>query len=156
LDDLQAAVKAVIRLFDEGRLRNPRLIIAREIEGDILDVAQTQADAAERTDLANHRQLHRAIAAFLAGAALEDALRRLCESHRVPYDTSRTSLSRLQAALYQPSKQIEHISGSENKQITAWGDTRNRADHGKFADITQAEVITMIAGVRGFIEEHLR
>jgi hypothetical protein len=44
---------------------------------------------------------------------------------------------------------------SENKQITAWGDTRNKADHGKFAEITQTEVITMIMGIRSFLDKNL-
>jgi hypothetical protein len=55
---------------------------------------------------------------------------------------------------HQPSKQVEVISSSENKQITAWGDTRNKAGHGKFADLTYAEV-SMVLGVRAFIDRHL-
>jgi len=47
------------------------------------------------------------------------------------------------------------ISSSDNKQITAWGDTRNKADHGKFDDLTTAEVLAMVIGVRGFLEKHL-
>ena len=71
------------------------------------------------------------------------------------YDVQRTSLSKLQAVLFQPSKQIEVISSSENKQITAWGDTRNKADHGQFSEITHAEVVAMVMGVRAFIDKHL-
>jgi hypothetical protein len=57
--------------------------------------------------------------------------------------------------LFQPSKQIEAISTSENKQITAWGDTRNKADHARFSEITHTEVVAMVIGVRAFIERHL-
>jgi hypothetical protein len=57
--------------------------------------------------------------------------------------------------MYQPSKGVEHISNSENKQITAWGDTRNKADHGKFSELTQTEVISIIIGTRAFIDKHL-
>jgi hypothetical protein len=149
-----AASRAVVTLYDEGVLRSPRLVIAREIEGDILDIAQSQAQAAESSKDSAEKQLPLAIAAFLAGAALEDALRRLCDAHTLSYDTQRTSISKLQSALFQPSKQIEVISNSENKQITAWGDTRNKADHGRFGDITHTEVIAMILGVRAFIEKH--
>src|SRR5262249_33739170 len=87
----------------------------------------------------------------LAGASLEDALRRLCDARGIKYDPQRTSISKLQAALFQPSKQIEVISSSENKQITVWGDTRNKADHGRFGDITHTEVVAMVLGVRAFI-----
>ena len=148
------ASETVAQLFDEGVLISPRLAIAHEIEGDILDIAEAQVDASERNTDATHKQLQLAIAAFLTGAALEDALRRLCDDNGINY-SQRTSISRLQAALYQPSKQIEVISSSENKQMTTWGDTRNKADHGHFSEITYSEVIFMISGVRGFIDKHL-
>jgi hypothetical protein len=128
--------------------------IAREIEGDFLDTAQLQAQAAEKTSDNNEKQLQLGISAFLVGAVLEDALRRLCDANNIIYDPQKTSISKLQAALFQPSKQIEIISSSENKQITPWGDTRNKADHGRFEEITQTEVVTMILGVRTFIEKH--
>lgn len=150
-----AAARAVVRLFDEGGLFSPRLAIAHELEGDLLNVAQAQLRAGESTQDAPLRLMHLAIAAFLAGAALEDSLRRLCDAHNVEYDSQRSSLSKLQSVLYQPGKHIEIISSSENKQITVWGDTRNKADHGKFAEITLSEVTTMVVGVRAFVDRHL-
>ena len=153
--DIFAACRSVVTLYDEGGLSSPRLAIAHEIEGEILDIAQKQVEASERNTDATHKQLQLGIAAFLAGAALEDALRRLCDALGINYNHQRTSISILQGALYQPSKQIEVISRSESKQITAWGETRNNADHGRFNDITHAEVLTMVMGVRGFIDKHL-
>jgi hypothetical protein len=150
-----AASRGVIALYDEGALKSPRLAIAREIEGDILDIGQAQVQAAETNRDGTQKQLQLAIAAFLTGAALEDAMRRLCDARSIPYDAQRTSLSKLQAALFQPSKQVEVISTSENKQITAWGDTRNKADHGRFGEITHTEVVAMVLGARAFIERHL-
>ena len=150
-----AASRTVITLFEQGSLKSPRLAIAHEIEGDLLDIAQAQTQAAENNNDPNQKQLQLAIAAFLAGASLEDSLRRLCDSRGITYDAQRTTISKLQSALFQPSKQIEVISSSENKQITAWGDTRNKADHGKFGEITYAEVLTMVIGVRAFIDKHL-
>jgi hypothetical protein len=150
-----AAARAVLALYEEGALKSPRLLIAHEIEGGILDIAQAQVDSAERSGDPAQKQTFLAIATFLAGAALEDALRRLCDAHCLSYDPQRTSISKLQAALFQPSKQIEVISVSENKQITAWGDTRNKADHGRIADLTHTEVLTIVLGVRSFIDKHL-
>ena len=150
-----AGARAVIALFDEGTLRSPRLLIAHEIEGDLLGIAQNQTEAAEKETDLTRRGVYLAVAAFLAGASLEDALRRLCDAHTISYDSQRTSISRLQGALYQPSKQIEVISRSETKQVIAWGDTRNKADHGNFGEITLAEVVSMVVGVRGFIDKHL-
>ena len=150
-----AAARAVVSLFDEGNLQSPRLAIAHEIEGSLLDIAQSQLEAAEKATEPSHKQVHLAVSAFLAGASLEDALRRLCDARGIAYDAQRTSIAKLQGALFQPSKQIEAISGSENKQITSWGDTRNRADHGKFGEITYAEIVSMVVGVRAFIDRHL-
>ena len=146
------ASKTVVELFDEGVLISPRLAIAHEIEGDILDIAQKQVEASERNTDVAHKQLQLGIAAFLAGAALEDALRRLCDANGISYDPQRTSISKLREALYQP---LEVISKSDNTQITAWGDTRNKADHGRFSEITHLEVLSMVIGVRGFIDKHL-
>lgn len=151
----RAASRGVIKLFEEGGLTSPRLVIAHEIEGDILEIAQSQVQAAETARDSTQREVHLAISAFLAGAALEDVLRRLCDARGIPYDTQRTSISKLQSALFQPANQIEVISSSENKQMTAWGDTRNKADHGKFSDITHAEVVSLVIGVRAFIDRHL-
>ena len=150
-----AAARSVVSLFDEGNLTNPRLAIAREIEGDILEIAQSQVQAAESAKESVQREVHLAISGFLAGVALEDALRRLCDAKGIAYDAQRASISKLQSALFQPINQIEGISSSENKQITAWGDTRNKADHGKFSEITQAEIISMVIGIRAFIDKNL-
>jgi len=150
-----AASRAVVTLYEQGGLTSPRLAIAHEIEGDLLDIAQSQLQAAEMNQVAQHKQLQLAIAAFLAGACLEDALRRFCIAQNISFDAQRTSISKLQVALFQPSKQMEVISSSENKQITVWGDARNKADHGNFGDITYAEVLSMVVGVRAFIDRHL-
>ena len=150
-----AGARGVVTLFDQDALTSPRLAIAHEIEGDILDIAQAQMEAAEKNQVPAQKQLQFSIAAFLAGAALEDALRRLCIARGITFDPQRTSLTKLQAAMYQPAKQIEVISNSENKQITVWGDCRNKADHGKFEDITHSEVLSMVVGVRAFVDRHL-
>ena len=152
---LVAAIQGVITLYEQEMLKSPRLSIAREIEGDILDIAQAQVQAAESNNNVEQKALQLAVAAFLAGAAIEDALRRLCDAHGASYDVQKSTISKLQSALYKPSEQIEIISRSENKQITAWADTRNKADHGKFSDITHTETLAMVMGVRSFIEKHL-
>ena len=154
-DKVIAVGRSVVALYDTGGLSSPRLAIAHEIEGDILNIAEEQVKAAEKNTDETQQQQQLAIAAFLAGAALEDALRRLCDARGVDYDPQRTSISTLQAALYQPREQIEVISKSENDYISAWGKTRNNADHGRFNDITHTEVLTMVMGARGFIDKHL-
>lgn len=150
-----AASRALVTLYEQGGLQSPRLAVAHEIEGSLLDIAEAQAKAAEINKDSGQKQIQLAVAAFLTGAALEDALRRLCDTHGIEYDPARATISTLQAELYQPSKGVEHISKSESKQITSWGDTRNKADHGKFAELTQTELTLMLIGTRAFIDKHL-
>jgi hypothetical protein len=95
-----AGARGVVTLFDQGSLTSPRLAIAHEIEADILDIAQAQVQAAEANPVAGQKQLQLAIAAFLAGAALEDALRRICIARGITFDPQRTSIAKLQASLY--------------------------------------------------------
>ena len=150
----RAVCSSVVTLYDQGGLSSPQLEIAHEIEGDILDIAQKQVEAAEGNTDATHKQLHLGIAAFLAGAALEDALRRLCDANGISYP-QKTSISNLKTALYQPKNQIEYISGSDSKDIDTWAEKRNNADHGRFSEITHSGVLSMVIGVRGFLNKHL-
>jgi hypothetical protein len=153
-----AVARAVITLHDGGGLTSPRLAIAHELEADLLEIAQQQVQRAEGASEASETEIktvHLGIAAFLAGAALEDGLRRLCDAHGLAYDAQRTSLSKLQAVLYQPSSSIAVITASDNKQITSWGDVRNKADHGKLSQLTHSEVLSMVIGVRGFLDRHM-
>ena len=65
-DRARAASRSVAALYDEGAFKSPRLLIAGELEGDIVDLAEAQARAAETATDPLHRQVNLAIAAFLA------------------------------------------------------------------------------------------
>jgi hypothetical protein len=155
LSRITGACRTLVTLFEQGGLASPRLRIAREIEGDVLDIAEAQLRSAGAVSDPSQKDLRLAISAFLTGAALEDSLRRLCDKNGLSYDAQKTSLSKLQNALYSPGNGVEVIDGSENKQITVWGDTRNKADHGKFSEIKEVDVGMMITGVRAFIARNL-
>ena len=60
-----AATRAFVHLYDEGGLQSTRLAIAHEIEGSLLDIADTQVQSAERGSDSSQKQLQLAIAAFL-------------------------------------------------------------------------------------------
>lgn len=150
------AVSAVLKLHEHGVLVSPALRIAHEIEGDVLKIAQGHLLLAEQASSdSTSRTIHLAITAALAGATLEDALRRIADGGSVSYDPTNTSLSKLQAALYQPSRGVQFIDAGENKNITAWGETRNNADHGHFAKLTITDVSALLFGTRSFIDKHL-
>ena len=150
-----AAGRGVIHLYETDELRSQPLAIAHEIEGDILDIAEERLKASENSEEPTQKQLLLAIAAFLTGAALEDALRRMCDARGLDYDRQHSTICKLSSLLYQPKEGIKVITVSENDYLTAWAKTRNNADHGHFNEITQKEVKGMIDGVRGFIDKHL-
>src|SRR5262249_15149604 len=135
--------RAVVTLYERGGLTSPRMVIAHELEGNLLEIAQQQVQRAEAASDAQVKVVHLGIAAFLAGAAMKDGLRRLCEANALAYDSQRTTLAKLQTVLYRPSSDVTVINASENKQITSWGDTRNKADHGKLSELTHSEVLSM-------------
>ena len=96
-----AASRTLIKLFEIDKLTNPRLVIAHEIEGDLLDIAQSQLELAESTQDIAQKKVYLAIAGFLGGATLEDVLRRLCDAQGIVYDTQHASISKLQSVLFQ-------------------------------------------------------
>jgi hypothetical protein len=152
---LTGSCRTLVTIFKDGGLQSPRLRIAHESDGDILVVAKNQLGAVETTGDPGQKQMRLAIAAFLAGAALEDAMRRLCDSEGIAYDSANTSLSKLQQALYSPGKRVEVITAADNKNVTAWGETRNNADHGNFQALSLTNVTVMTMGVEEFLNRHL-
>jgi len=89
-------------LFDQGALVSPRLI-AHEIEGSIVDIAQAQVENAEKVPDGIQKQLHLAIAAFLAGAALKDALQRRCGITTLALSSNRVASQRTRVG-YEPTR----------------------------------------------------
>jgi hypothetical protein len=152
---MRASCRALVMIYDQGALRSPVLRVAQDLEGEILAVADAQTRLAEEAPDTSSKEMRLAVAAFLAGAALEDALRRLCDKNKVSYDSDRTSLDKLRSALYSPNRGIEFISSSDSKVITSWGDTRNKADHGHFDQLRPVEVGMMVVGVRDFVARAL-
>jgi hypothetical protein len=93
-------------------------------------------------------------AAALAGAVLEDELRRLCMRHGVTW-AEHSSISTLNNALYTADPQV--YGKTQMGQIEAWGKLRNDVDHHNFtnpSDIDSNDVGRMIDGVRDFIGKH--
>lgn len=82
----------------------------------------------------------------LAGAALEQHLRRLCEDHDVEVD-GQPSIDRYKGLLVKEGL----ISTREAARIDVWRSLRNDAAHGR-DDLTRADADEMATGVRLFIE----
>jgi site-specific recombinase XerD len=85
----------------------------------------------------------------LAGAALEQHLRRLCEIHHAEVK-GEPSIDRYKGALIR----VKKLPSKAAKRIEVWADLRNDAAHGR-RDITRDEAREMAAAVRRFIESPL-
>jgi len=92
-------------------------------------------------------------AAMLAGAVLESTLRKMCEVRGIeigPRETIGTLNAKLAKQTDPPA-----YSSMYHKQIIAWADLRNNADHGHFGEYEPEHVRAMIDGVREFAARHL-
>jgi hypothetical protein len=126
--------------FEGGFLFDLKALVEAEILGDFLDQATALIAAG-----------HHVAAASLTGAVLEDTLRKMSDAAEIPFPAS-TKIDSLnielaKAAIYDKLTQ---------KQITAWADIRNNADHGHFDKVKKADVDDMIKWVQRFASEHLR
>jgi hypothetical protein len=90
-------------------------------------------------------------AASLAGAVLEDTLRKLCEKHDVPLPEN-TKIDRLNGELARAQVYDKLVQ----KRITAIADIRNNADHGHFDKFRKEDVEDMIKWIRSFAADHLQ
>lgn len=95
-------------------------------------------------------------AAVLAGAVLEDALRRLCQRQTPPIDTlkpngDKKTLDPLIADL----QKANVFNKAKADQLRSWAKTRNSAAHGEFSEFNRNDVEAMIAGIRNFIADYL-
>lgn len=98
-------------------------------------------------------QKHHLSAVAVAGAVLEDSLRKLCAQHGVTWQYP-SSISKLNGELHKAQVYAPPTHG----EIEAWGRLRNYVDHHNFTsptDVDPDEVKRMIEGVRSFISKHL-
>jgi len=88
-------------------------------------------------------------AAVLAGAVLEDGLRKLCVSKGLTLPPQ-PKLDLMNAELAKAGA----YNKLQQKRITALADLRNSAAHGKWTEFTASDVEAMIRDVRAFMEAH--
>ena len=137
---LQGVLLAARDDFEQGRLSDLRRLIEAEVLGDLLEQAEALLAAG-----------YYIAAASIAGAILEDTLRKLCDAHRISYP-SKTKIDSLNAELAKNGV----YNKLAQKQITALADIRNNADHGKPESFMREDVEHMLRWVRAFAADHLK
>ncbi|MBS1798934.1 MAG: DUF4145 domain-containing protein [Acidobacteria bacterium] len=138
--DCLGILEAASKDYADGLLSEIRTLVRAELLDDFL----TQADAL-------FKQGYHVPAASVAGAVLEDTLRKLCDKNGIVYDPAKSNLNVLNTEL----AKAEVYDKLVQKRITAEADLRNSADHGQFAKVKVNDVEDMLSWVRRFVEEHL-
>ena len=133
-------LKALKEDLEEGDfVRRISSLISAEVFSDFLEMADHLV-----------QQGYKDPAASLAGAVLEDGLRRLARANELPVK-SRDDIAVLNSRL--ATKDVYNLL--RRKQIDSWGHIRNKADHAEFGEYQASDVSSMIAGVRGFLADAL-
>lgn len=137
--DCLGVLEAAHRDFNDGLLSEIRLLVRADLLDDFL--SQAEELLAQGFHIA---------AASLAGAVLEDSLRKLCDKHSVPYG-AKTKIDSLNADLAKANVYDKLIQ----KEITAKADLRNNADHGQFAKVRSEDANDMVRWIRRFVTDRL-
>lgn len=132
-------LQAAQRDHEAGLVFDVRSLVAAEVFGDLIEQAEYLLNGGYFIP-----------AASLAGAILEDGLRKLAAKHGLPVP-DQTTIDRLNADLAKAGIYSKLIQ----KNITAFADVRNNADHGHFEKFKREDVEVLIASVRRFLAEHL-
>ena len=144
-----AALKAIKDDFEKGFLGDLAAQVAAEITADYMG----QADGLLQEGQSG--KFDYVPAAVLAGAVLEQALRRLCDQHQPPIETTKTDGSKKTLnPLIDDLKKAEVYNEAKAKQLRVWADIRNHAAHGGFDQFKPADVERMISGIKIFLEDH--
>lgn len=95
-------------------------------------------------------------AAVLAGAVLEDALRRLCQRQQPPLTVAKDNGEpKMMNALIDDLRKADVLNELKAKQLRAWADIRNAAAHGRFDEVKAFDVTQMLSGVGQFLADYL-
>ena len=133
-------VRAAQHDFDADLLLDLKTIIAAELLGDFLEQAEQLL-----------KEGYRVSAASLAGAVLEDSLRKLCAAKGIPVPVE-TKIDILNAALARAQVYDKLVQ----KRVTAFADIRNNADHGHFDKIKVEDVEDFLKWLRRFTADYLK
>jgi len=140
LEEMQRAVGVLAAAKDDyenGYLLNVRKAITAEVFDEFLDQAQ------HLFDLTYYQP-----AAVIAGAVLEDGLRKLCDANGISLP-DKPKLDWMNAEL--AKRGVYNVL--KQKQVTVYADLRNKAAHGKWKDFKDTDVAEMLVGVRNFMQD---
>ncbi len=147
---LIGAIKAFKADYEAGVLD----ALADVIEADIISDYMGQAEQLLGEGIPGQHDY--VPAAVLAGAVLEDTLRRLCQRQSPPIDTLKPNGDKKTLdPLITDLQKANVFNKAKADQLKSWAKTRNYAAHGEFTEFNRTEVEAMIVGVKAFIADYM-
>lgn len=144
VEELAGRLRGIHDSFRDGFLDDAWSLIRAEVAADYLTQAETLLVDGCHVP-----------AAVLAGAVLEDTLRKLAVDKRIDLQTKKgrpKTIDPLNVEL----KKSGVYSAVKAKEIDGWAGIRNAAAHGKPDEFKPDDVRRMVEGVRAFVGEHLK
>jgi hypothetical protein len=135
-----AVLEALQDDLEGGMLSNVRSIVRAEVFSEMLDQAEHL-----------HTEGYYQASAVIAGAVLEDHLRKLCARYPLVVLPTKPKLDLMNAELARAGE----YSLLQQKEVTLWAGIRNAAAHGRLADLTKENTSNLIRGVVRFLNEHV-
>jgi hypothetical protein len=144
-------LKGIKEDFERGFLDDISAAIEAEIAADYMGHAESLLRE-EQSGKYDHVP-----AAVLAGAVLEKALRTLCDRQlpRIPTVNAKNDAKTLNP-LIDDLKKAGVFNELKAKQLRSWADTRNKAAHGEFNQLSKTDVEVMLQGITNFLADYLK
>lgn len=140
---MQGVIKAVQHEFEMGLLAEFRGLVQADVFADFLEMGEYVLGEG-----------YKDAAAVLIGSVLEDTLRKLAQANGIatrkpngrPLTIQPLNVECAKAGIY--DKLVE-------KQVTSWGDLRNKAAHGEYDKYDPGQVKMMLLFVQKFASDYL-
>lgn len=140
---LQGILVGVFNDYKEGHLGKLKGLIRADVFGDFLEMAEYLLNDG-----------YRDAAAVLIGSVLEDTMRNIAILNSIsaikPNGDPKT-INSLNQDLYKNDIYNKLV----NKEVTTWGDLRNKAAHGKYDQYDKDQVKRMLSFVQKFCQDFL-
>jgi len=136
-------IKAIQHEFERGLVSDFRRILQADIFADFLEMGEYLLNEG-----------YKDAAAVIIGSVLEDALRKLAQANGIS-TVSNTGKSLTLEPLNIECAKTGVYDKLIQKQITTWGELRNKAAHGHYNAYDKDQVQMMLLFVQKFCSEHL-
>lgn len=142
--EMSGIINAIKDDFEKGLLVNIRHLLQAEIFADFLEMSEY---------LLNEN--YKDAAAVIIGSVLEDSLRKLATANGINILTPNDKYLTLEPLNIELAKNNVYDKLIQ-KQITSWGDLRNKAAHGRYNEYDRDQVKMMLLFVQKFCSDYLK